>query len=251
MRLLSNIAVPFAIIFIWFMLTIPSSPMLDPLFVANPARVLGQLAEFVTSAERRADLWATLLRSFGGLSAGMILGVPLGLLIGRSPIVRRLLSPTVDFLRSVPATALFPLFLLAFGIGDLAKVAVVVYGSSLIIAVNTAYGAMQVKRLRLLSTKVMRATPWDTFWKIVIPESTPGILAGVRVALSMAVVLVIVTEMFIGTDVGLGHYIKTSQDVYAAPDVYAGIFAAGLLGYAGNFCLLWIERRILHWVGQS
>ena len=86
--------------------------------------------------------------------------------------------------------------------------------------------------------------------QIVVPESAPGILAGLRVALSLSFVLIVVTEMFIGTTVGLGYQIINSQMVYRIPDMYAGIVLAGVIGFLGNRSLLVIEGRILHWVGR-
>ena len=96
----------------------------------------------------------------------------------------------------------------------------------------------------------MGASRWDTFWKIVVPESAPGIFAGLRVALSLSFVLIVVTEMFIGTNVGLGHRIINSQLIYRIPDMYAGVVLAGLVGYLGNHALLHLEGRVLHWVGR-
>jgi NitT/TauT family transport system permease protein len=119
-----------------------------------------------------------------------------------------------------------------------------------VVLVNTAYGARQVKTARILSAQVIGASRWDIFWKIIIPESAPGIFAGLRVALSMSFVLIIVTEMFIGTTVGLGHQILDSQMVYRIPDMYAGIVLTGIVGYVANRILLAIEKNALHWVGH-
>ncbi len=128
--------------------------------------------------------------------------------------------------------------------------AIVIYACSLIVLVNTAYGAIQVKVPRLLCATVMGASRWDSFWKIVVPESAPGIFAGLRIALSLSFVLIVVTEMFIGTTVGLGYQIINSQMVYRIPDMYAGIVLAGVVGYLGNRALLSVEGRVLHWVGR-
>jgi NitT/TauT family transport system permease protein len=142
------------------------------------------------------------------------------------------------------------LFLFFFGLGDTAKIAIVVYACALIILVNTAYGARQIKELRILSARVMGATQRDIFFGIVLPESAPGMFAGLRIALSLSFVLIVVTEMFIGTTVGLGYQIMNSQLVYRIPDMYAGIMLAGFTGYLANLCLLRIEARVLHWVGK-
>jgi ABC-type nitrate/sulfonate/bicarbonate transport system permease component len=107
-----------------------------------------------------------------------------------------------------------------------------------------------VKASRILSAQVMGASRADVFWKIVVPESAPGIFAGLRVALSLSFVLIVVTEMFIGTTVGLGFQIMNAQMVYRIPEMYAGIVLAGLTGYLANLSLLRFEQRMLHWVGK-
>jgi NitT/TauT family transport system permease protein len=224
--------------------------MVDPLFLSSPWAVARSLVVGLYSEGLGRDLLVTIVRSLAGFSLAAIVGVPFGLLVGRIPLLSQLTQPTIDFFRSIPATALFPLFLFFFGIGDTAKLAVVVYACSLIVLVNTAYGAIQVKEPRILSATVMGATRWDVFWKIVVPESAPGIFAGLRVALSLSFVLIVVTEMFIGTTVGIGYQIMNAQMVYRIPEMYAGICLAGFTGYLANAGILQVERRCLHWVDR-
>lgn len=246
-RLLSLVA-PIALLLLWS--TFSALGVIDPLFLPTPWAVGKALTTNLLTGQLARDLAATILRALAGFGLSAAIGIPLGLLIGRIPTLARATQPTIDFFRSIPATALFPLFLVAFGIGDTAKVAIVIYACSLIVLVNTAYGALQVKAPRLLSAAVMGATRWDSFWKIVVPESSPGIFAGLRIALSLSFVLIVVMEMFIGTTVGLGYQIINAQMVYRIPDMYAGIVLSGVVGYLGNRALLSVERRVLHWVGR-
>lgn len=248
MNRLTLLALPFGILALWSVASLTS--LVDQLFLPTPWAVLDSLYTGFFYGQLARDFVATIARSMIGFILAAIIGIPLGLLIGRIPFLARATQPTIDFFRSIPATALFPLFLFMFGIGNTAKVAIVIYACSLIILVNTAYGALQVKAPRILCASVMGATRWDVFWKIVVPESAPGIFAGLRVALSLSFVLVIVTEMFIGTTVGLGYRIIDAQLVYRIPEMYSGIMLAGLVGYAGNQGLLAIEKRVLHWVGR-
>lgn len=246
---------PVFMVLLWLALTMPglikpTEPILDPVFLPRPDNVMRSLASGILSGTLLIDSLTTIGRSFAGFAIAALLGIPLGLIIGRVEVLSRALQPTIDFFRSVPATALFPLFSYAFGIEDKAKVAVVVYGCSLLILVNTAYGAMQVKQSRLLSARLLGASPSDAFWLIILPESAPGVYAGLRIALSMAFVLIVVTEMFIGTTVGLGHQIMTSQQLYQSADAYAAIVLTGLIGYAANRLVIALERRHLHWVGR-
>jgi NitT/TauT family transport system permease protein len=224
--------------------------LFDPLFLPAPWAVAESLFSGLWHGTFLRDWFATVARSLSGFALASVVGIPLGLLVGRIPALSRATQPTIDFFRSIPATALFPLFLFFFGLGDAAKVAIVIYACSLIVLVNTAYGALQVKVTRILSARVMGARQRDVFWKIIIPESAPGIFAGMRIALSLSFVLIVVTEMFIGTNVGLGYQIMNAQMVYRIPDMYAGIALAGFTGYLANVSLLRIEARLLHWVGK-
>lgn len=247
-KLLTLFVLPIGILFLWGAAT--GTGLVDPLFLPTPWKVVHSLTIGFAEGNLLMDLGATISRSFVGFTLAAMIGIPLGLLIGRIPVLARATQPTIDFFRSIPATALFPLFLFAFGLGDTAKIAIVIYACSLIVLVNTAYGAIQVKATRLRCAEVMGATHWDTFWRIVVPESAPGIFAGLRISLSMSFVLIVVTEMFIGTTMGLGFHIMNAQMVYRIPDMYAGIILTGMVGYIGNRTLLSIERRALHWVGK-
>ena len=232
----------------WSVLT--GSGLIDPIFLPPPLDVGKSIISGFVNGTMLKDLGVTLWRALAGFALSAVIGIPLGLIVGRFKIIAAATQPTFDFFRSIPATALFPLFLFLFGLGDKAKISIVVYACSLVVLVNTAYGALQVKKARILSAQVIGASRWDIFWMIVIPESAPGIFAGLRVALSMSFVLIIVTEMFIGTTVGLGHQIIDSQMVYRIPDMYAGIVLTGMAGYTVNCCLLALERKLLHWVGK-
>ncbi len=248
MNIITGIILPILLIALWHILTVTG--FIDPLFLPTPESVMHTLIAGLSSGELIGHSNATLLRSIGGFMVASAVGVPIGLLIGRSKLLSQLMQPTIDFFRSVPASALFPLFLFMFGTGDTAKIAVVVYAAALITIVNTAYGAMQVRETRIRAAKVMGATSWDIFWKVIVPESFPGIFAGLRIALSLSFVIIIVTEMFIGTNVGLGYYIINAQMVYRVPEMYAGIALTGLIGYIANMGLLIIQKRVLHWVGR-
>lgn len=248
MNRLVAIWLPLGFICVWVIVS--AAHLVDPLFLPAPVAVAESLITELMQGSLAKDLAATVARALAGFVASTLIGIPLGLLIGRTPLLARATQPTIDFFRSVPATALFPLFLFFFGIGETAKIAIVIYACSLIVLVNTAYGALQVKVSRILSAKVMGASQRDVFWNIVIPESAPGIFAGLRTSLSLSFVLIIVTEMFIGTTVGLGYQIMNAQMVYRIPNMYAGVVLAGLVGYLSNVILLRLEKNVLHWVGH-
>ena len=248
MKRFAFVPLPLSLLVTWLIMS--ALRIVDPIFLPSPWSVARSLVEGILSGPLAKHMIVTVVRSVSGFIIAGAIGIPLGLLVGRIKLLAHATEPTIDFFRSIPATALFPLFLFFFGVGDKAKIAIVVYACSLIILVNTAYGAMQVKKARILCAQVMGAGRLDVFWKIIVPESAPGIFAGLRIALSLSFVLIIVTEMFIGTTIGLGFQIMNSQMVYRIPDMYAGIMLAGIIGYLANRSLLIVERGLLHWVGH-
>lgn len=241
----------FSIAFIIFWHAATALQWINPLFLPTPLETGQTLyAELVQTREIWPDIFTTLYRTVVAFIIASIVGVALGLLLGYSKLIHSSMGTAVDFARSIPATALFPLFLLFFGIGDEAKIAVGVWAASLIIMVNTSYGVRHANKIRLMVAKAYRLTEVDTFKKVILPEAAPHIAAGLRIALSLTLIVVIVTEMFIGTNVGLGHKIIDAQLVYRVPEMYAAIIVAGLIGYLLNHLLQLAERKVIHWSGR-
>ena len=197
-----------------------------------------------------ADLLETVRRTLEAFAIAACLGVPLGIVIGSSVQVYRSLEFPIDFFRSTPATALFPLFMIIFGLGDGAKVAVAGFSAMLIIVFNVAYGVMNARPTRMLAARVMGTSRLRIFRDVTFFESLPQTFVGVRTAVSLALVVIIVAEMFIGSDNGLGRRIIDSQITFDMPGLYATILLAGALGYALNLFFLTLEARLVHWAGR-
>jgi sulfonate transport system permease protein len=176
--------------------------------------------------------------------------VPLGVALGSNARVYRSVEFLIDFFRSTPASALIPLFILFFGISDVNKVAIAGFSVLLIVTFNSAYGVMNARKQRIMAAKVMGASRWQIFKDVLIWESLQPTFVGLRSAVSMALVIVIVAEMFIGSDNGLGHRIIDAQQVLNVKSMYSAILAAGILGYTLNVLFLVIERRVVHWSGR-
>ena len=173
------------------------------------------------------------------------------MLLGSNERAYRSVEFLIDFFRSTPSSALIPLFLLIFGVSDINKVAIAAFGALLIVVFNSAYGVINARKQRVMAAKVMGASRWQIFKDVLVWESLQPTLRGPAHAVSMALVIVIVAEMFIGSDNGLGHRIIDAQQVLNVKSMYAAILAAGALGYALNILFLLAERRIVHWSGES
>ena len=179
-----------------------------------------------------------------------VIAIPLGIVLGSSERLYRSLEFVIDFFRSTPASAMFPLFLVLFGVGDETKISVAAFGAILVILFNVAYGVMNARKTRLLAAKVMGASRLRVLFDVMLLESLPQTFVGLRNGVSLALVIIVVAEMFIGSQDGLGHSVFEAQQLFDMPRMYAAIFAAGALGYGLNLLFLLIERRFVHWSGK-
>lgn len=196
------------------------------------------------------DFAVTLWRTLQAFLIAGVVGVPLGVLLGSNEKAYRSVEFLIDFFRSTPSSALIPLFLMIFGVSDINKVAIAAFGAFLIVVFNSAYGVINARKQRVMAAKVMGASRWQVFKDVLVWESLQPSFVGLRSAVSMALVIVIVAEMFIGSDSGLGNRIINSQQVMNVRAMYASILAAGVMGYSLNVAFLLAERRIVHWSGR-
>ena len=185
-----------------------------------------------------------------GLAIGIILGFSSALLIFSFKKMNRLSKIWIDFLRSIPAPALVPLALLLFGIGDISKISLVAFIVSLIILVNSLYGIHNANPTRIITAKTMGLNKLDTFLKVIVPDSVPHISSGIRMSISFSLIVVIVSEIVMGAEFGMGQKIIDYQLVYQISNMYAAIIAVGLLGYVTNKLYLNFEKKYIHWAGK-
>jgi ABC-type nitrate/sulfonate/bicarbonate transport system permease component len=215
-----------------------------------PIDALGALLSGLAGGPLLKDFAVTVWRTVQAFMIAAAVGMPLGVLLGSNEKAYRSVEFLIDFFRSTPSSALIPLFLMIFGVSDVNKVAIAAFGALLIVVFNSAYGVINARKQRVMAAKVMGASRWQVFKDVLIWESLQPSFVGLRSAVSMALVIVIVAEMFIGADSGLGNRIINSQQVMNVKDMYASILAAGALGYALNILFLIAERRIVHWSGR-
>ena len=215
-----------------------------------PLAALGTLVGGLLGGPLLGDFLVTVWRTVQAFLIAAAVGMPLGVLLGSSEKAYRSVEFLIDFFRSTPSSALIPLFLMIFGVSDINKVAIAAFGAMLIVVFNSAYGVINARKQRVMAAKVMGASKWQVFKDVLIWESLQPSFVGLRSAVSMALVIVIVAEMFIGADSGLGNRIINAQQVMNVKDMYASILAAGALGYALNVLFLVVERKIVHWSGR-
>ncbi len=223
---------------------------IKPILLPPPLDAIGALVKGLAGGPLLKDFLVTVWRTVQAFLIASLVGMPLGILLGSSEKAYRSVEFLIDFFRSTPSSALIPLFLMIFGVSDVNKVAIAAFGAMLIVVFNSAYGVINARKQRVMAARVMGASRWQIFRDVLVWESLQPSFVGLRSAVSMALVIVIVAEMFIGADSGLGNRIINSQQVMNVRDMYASILAAGALGYALNITFLLAERRIVHWSGR-
>ena len=220
------------------------------ILLPSPFDTISTLVTGLAGGPLLTDFLVTVWRTVQAFLIAAIIGMPLGVVLGSAEKAYRSVEFLVDFFRSTPSSALIPLFMMIFGVSDINKVAIAAFGAFLIVVFNSAYGVINARKQRVMAAKVMGATRWQIFKDVLIWESLQPSFVGLRSAVSMALVIVIVAEMFIGSDTGLGHRIIDTQQVMNVRGMYAAILAAGVLGYALNILFLLAEKRIVHWSGR-
>lgn len=223
---------------------------ISPKLLPDPLSTLAALWGSIADGSIVADFMGTLNRTLGAFAVAALLGVPIGIVLGSDVRIYRAFEFAIDFFRSTPATAMFPLFLLIFGIGEESKVGVAAFSAWLVIVFNVAYGVMNARPTRILAARVMGASRSRIFRDVMFFESLPQTCVGLRLGVSYALVVIIVAEMFIGSANGMGRRIIDAQQIFDLRQMYASIIATGCLGYGLNVIFLRLERRFVHWSGK-
>ena len=224
--------------------------LVKAILLPPPIDTVSALVNGLSGGPLLADFGVTLWRTVQAFVIASALGVPLGIVLGSNEKAYRSVEFLIDFFRSTPSSALIPLFMMIFGVSDINKVAIAAFGAFLIVVFNSAYGVMNARKQRVMAAKVMGASRWQVFKDVLVWESLQPTFVGLRSAVSMALVIVIVAEMFIGADSGLGNRIINAQQVMRVKDMYAAILSAGVMGYVLNVLFLVSEKKIVHWSGR-
>lgn len=223
----------------------------DPLLLPPLKDTVRRLYSLVASESLAIDLAYTLRRWLTGYALALVTGVPVGLLLGSSRRLYACSEFLLDFFRSLPVTALFPLFMLIWGVrGEESKLAMVYTACFFPIVLASIYGVRHSNPLRARMAQTFGATRAQIFRTITFFEAMPSVAVGARTALSGSLIVCILTEMFIGTDLGVGTRLFEAYSRSLPADLFAMILVLGLIGYSANQLFILIERRFLFWAGR-
>jgi ABC-type nitrate/sulfonate/bicarbonate transport system permease component len=222
----------------------------SPLLLPSLGSVCHRIVALINDGTMFLDLSSTLRRWFFGFSIGIISGIMVGLMFGVSTTLRSIVEFPLEFLRAMPVTPLFPLFLIIFGIGDSSKIAMAFMPTFLLMIVNTSYGVTLSDPTKRRMAAVFGASSSQIFRTIVALEALPQIFVGLRLALAQSLIVTVVSEMFIGTDFGIGQRVYDSYLTNSVTSLYALLAVLGVIGYLSNRALLALESYLVSWAGQ-
>jgi NitT/TauT family transport system permease protein len=185
-------------------------------------------------------------RALAGFGLAIAAGVLLGVVMARSRLIDALFEPIFSFGYPVPKIALYPVFIFVFGLGSLSKVMLIFLECLYPITINAYYGMRQLERVHLWAARNMGASERQIFWRVLLPSAAPSIFAGLRIALPISLIVVIITEM-IGESRGLGYYISYASASFEYASAFAGIAAVALIGFSLDRALVWLRDRVIFW----
>jgi sulfonate transport system permease protein len=214
--------------------------------LAAPSAVLGTLFEMTISGE----LPSNLLVSFGRVASGLFIGVTLGVLLGLTAGLSRsgelAVDPLMQIKRTIPALALTPLFIVWFGIGETPKIALIAFGTIFPVYLNL-YSGIRGVDLRLLdAAKSFGLSRAEQIWHVVLPSALPALLVGLRYALSVSILVLVVAEQ-INASAGLGYLINNARDFMRTDIIVVCLMVYAILGLAADWLVRAIEQRALIW----
>jgi len=218
----------------------------NPALIPAPTAVAQRVVTIVGRGELFAPLGTTLYLLFIAYFAASALAVVVGLLMGRFVPFYNLLEPLVEVLRPLPKPALLPPLILFLGLGDTMKLTVIGLGVFFPVLINTVQGVRGFEPTLVDTGRTFRCGRTALLLRIVLPAATPFILAGMRIALGLGLILVVIAEMLAGNG-GVGYLIIDMQRSFRVQDMYAWIVILALLGYALNALFVRIERHFIHW----
>lgn len=210
------------------------------------SQVVVELAAQVTTGEFWLSVSQTLRSALLGLAVALLVGVPVGLLVGLSDTAYRSTRFVLEFLKPIPAVVLVPLFLLILGPSPSMAVTLVAFGLVWVAIIQTSAGVRSVDPVAVETARAYQLSTPRRLWSVVVPAASPFIATGVRIAASSALVIAIVAELIAGAP-GIGHEIFIAQQGGLYEVTYALVLATGLLGVAFNAIAHLTERRLLFW----
>jgi ABC-type nitrate/sulfonate/bicarbonate transport system permease component len=216
------------------------------LYIPPISQVLLALGQLGASGPMAKHLVITIGRFLEGYLLAALIGVSLGIVFGYFRFLHSLVEILIEFLRPMPSVAIIPVAVLILGIGDAMIIVVTVYASVWSILINTIDGVRHIESVLIHTGRTFGLKRRQILWRVILPAASPYVVTGLRIGLSIALILVTTAEMIAGSK-GLGFFILDEERSMNSINMYAGVLVVAALGYALNRLFLIIEARAMKW----
>jgi NitT/TauT family transport system permease protein len=241
---LRRVALPVVGVLVWE--TAARSGLASPLLLPSVTRIGYQLWLLATRPDSLLEAWYSLARALGGFALAAVVGVALGVLMGRSAAAAAALGPLFSGTYPIPKIALFPIFIYLFGIGSWSKVLLIFLECLYPIVITTQAGGRAVSRVLVWSAANMGASRARILGTVVVPATAPFIFAGFRIALPIALIVVIITEMISSAD-GLGYQAMYALASFKTDRMLAIVVVIACIGVALDRLVVHLRDRLVRW----
>jgi ABC-type nitrate/sulfonate/bicarbonate transport system permease component len=218
----------------------------SPLILPRPSNIVQSFASLMWSGHIPAQVLASMKRASAGFLLAVVICIPLGIFMGLFRRVHDTLEVIVEMLRPIPPPVMIPVAMLFFGLEDEMKIFVIFFSCAWPILLNTVDGVRSIDRVLLYTAETFGLSRRRRIWQVILPACSPQIMTGLRVSLPITLILVVISEMVGSTD-GIGYFILDAQRRFRVTQMYAGMLALAILGYALNQLFDLLHRSLLFW----
>lgn len=215
-----------------------------PAFLPSPLVTFRALLELIDTKILFGAIGISFLRIVCGWLIGGLVGIPVGLLMGRVRFIKNFATPYIEFFRFIPPIAFVSLFLIWFGSGEASKIMLIIYTTVFIVVLNTMAGAVTVNEGAIRAARCLGATESQLFFRVVIPLTVPYMITGMRIAMGSSFMTIVAAEM-IAANSGIGYIIWSSRNYMLTDQIFVAIVTLGLMGFISDRAVNWVAKRLL------
>lgn len=247
-----SVVVIVGLIFVWWLVTYAG--FIKPLFLPSPMGVIDAFLDMLRNGFTGASFWehvgVSTLRVFGAFLLACVIGIPLGIAMGMSPVARGIFDPPIEFYRPIPPLAYLPLMIIWFGIDELSKVLLIFLSVLAPMALGARSGVKSAAIEQIHAAYSFGATRWQVIRLVILPSAMPEILTAMRVGIGFGWTTLVAAEMVAATS-GLGYTVLSASRFLQTPIVIMGIVVIAIIAYAFDHLVRFVERRVVPWKGRA
>lgn len=240
------------LLFVWWLVT--QIGLIKPLFLPSPMAVIGAFVDVLrdgfTGASFWEHTWISTARVFGAFVLACVVGIPLGIAMGMSPVARGVFHPPIEFYRPIPPLAYLPLMIIWFGIDELSKVLLIFLSVLAPMALGARAGVKSAAIEQIHAAYSFGATRWQVIRMVILPSAMPEIFTAMRIGIGFGWTTLVAAEMVASTS-GLGYMVLSASKFLQTPIVIMGIVVIAAIAYAFDHLVRFIERRVVPWKGRA